>query len=104
MKYRLEYLPIANNDIRSAAMYIAETLQAPGAAANLVREVRRKANNLRDTPYMYHEYYGEPKADTTYRVMSVKNYFVFYTVNEESKTVEIHRFLYVRMDLGALLE
>jgi len=53
---------------------------------------------------MYHEYYGEPKADTTYRVMSVKNYFVFYTVNEESKTVEIHRFLYVRMDLGALLE
>ena len=104
MLYRLEFLPIANNDIRCAAMYIADELKAPAAAANLVREVRRKIQNLRETPYLYREYRGEPQNEILYRAMPVKNYLVFYTVNEGSKTVEIHRFLYARMDLEALLK
>ena len=104
MKYKLDYLQIANNDIRSCALYIAEVRQAPTAAANLVREVRKKANNLRDTPYIYPEYHGEPRNEITYRVMPVKNYLVFYTVNEDSKTIEVHRFLYAGMDIATLLE
>jgi len=103
MRYKLEYLPIAEKDIRSAAMYIAEELKAPMAAANLVREIRRKADNLCDMPYMYREYHSEPQNETIYRAMPVKNYIVFYTVHEEVKTIEVHRVLYARMDIGALL-
>ena len=36
--------------------------------------------------------------------MPVNNYLVYYVVNEDSKTVEIHRVLYVRMDVEALLK
>ena len=104
MMYQLEFLPIANNDIRSASMYIADELKAPVAAANLMREVRRKIVNLKETPYIYREYRGAPQNETIYRVMPVKNYFVFYTVNEARKTIEIHRFLYARMNLEELLE
>ena len=103
MRYNLEYLPIAERDIRGIAMYIAQELCAPVAAANLVREIRRKANNLRDMPYMYREYHGEPNNETIYRVMPVKNYIAFYTVCEERKTIEIHRVLYARIDFDALL-
>ena len=103
MRYSLDYLPLAEKDIRGIAIYIANELCAPVAAANLVREIRRKADSLRDMPYMYREYPGEPRNETVYRAMPVKNYIAFYTVCEESKTVEIHRVLYARMDLDALL-
>jgi plasmid stabilization system protein ParE len=102
MKYKLEYLPVAEKDIRGIAMYIANELKAPVAAANLVREIRKKANNLRDMPYMYREYRGEPQNETIYRAMPVKNYIAFYTVCEDSRTIEIHRVLYARMDIDAI--
>lgn len=103
MKYKLEYLPIAERDIRSAAMYIARQLNAPTAAANLLREIRKKAKNLCDMPYIYQEYRGEPRNETVYRAMLVKSYLVIYTVYEESKTITVHRVLYARMDLDTLL-
>ena len=104
MKYNLEFLPITQKDIRNAAMYIAVELKAPLAAANLVREIHKKSEKLRVTPYMYREYIGEPLNDIVYRAMQVKNYIVFYTVCEENKTVEIHRVLYARMDINVLLK
>jgi plasmid stabilization system protein ParE len=91
MRYSLEYLPIAKNDIRGIATYIAEELYAPSAALNLVREIRKKTDNLRDMPYMYREYHGNPRNETIYRAMPVKNYIVFYSVLEESKTISVHR-------------
>ena len=103
MKYSLEFLPIAENDIRTIAMYIARELSAPTAAVNLVKEIHRKASRLRDMPYMYREYRGEPPTETVYRVIPVKNYIVFYTVREESRTVEIHRVIYAKMDIDAIL-
>jgi len=104
MRYELEYLPVAEKDLRNAAMYIAIDLKSPIAAANLMRKIRKKADALRKTPYMYREYYGEPGNETAYRAMPVNNYLVYYVVNEDSKTVEIHRVLYVRMDVDALLK
>ena len=104
MRYDLEYLPIAKKDLRNAAMYIAHDLQAPMAAANLMRKIRKKADALRKTPYMYREYYGEPDSETAYRAMPVNNYLVFYVVNEDNTTVEVHRVLYVRMDIDTLLK
>jgi len=96
MRYNLEYLPIAKKDIRGIAMYIAHELDAPVAAAKLVQEIRRMANNLCETPYMYREYHhDEPRNEIVYRVMPVKNYILFYTVCEERKTVEVHRVLYI---------
>ena len=103
MRYKLEFLPIAEKDIRGIALYIAHELNAPVAAANLLREIRRKANSLCAMPYIYREYLGEPPNETIYRAMPVKNHIAFHTVCEESKTVEVHRVLYVRMDLDALM-
>jgi plasmid stabilization system protein ParE len=102
MKHELEYLPVAKSDMHGIAMYIANELKAPVAAANLMREIRKKANNLRDMPYMYREYRSEPQIETVYRAMPVKNHIAFYTVCESRKTVEIHRVLYARMDIDAI--
>ena len=103
MSYELVFLPIAHRDMRDAAMYIADELKSPTAAANLLQEVRRQADTLHDAPYIYREYHGDPQNETIYRVMPVKNHLMFYTVDEESKTVVVHRFLYGRMDLDAIL-
>jgi toxin ParE1/3/4 len=103
MRYSLEYLPIAKSDMRGIAMYIAVELNAPLAAANLMREIRKKANKLLKMPYIYREYCGEPQNETVYKPMPVKNYIVFYVVNEESKTVEVHRVIYASMDIDFLL-
>lgn len=103
MKYNLEFLPIAKNDVSAIVLYIARELSAPKAAVNLAQEIRKRINRLRDMPYMYREYRGEPHTDTVYRAIPVKNYIVFYTVCEERKTVEIHRVLYARMDISTVL-
>lgn len=85
-------------------MYIAQDLNAPQAAANLVQEIHKKVKTLRDMPYMYCEYHGLPSSKILYRAIPIKKYIIFYTVYEDRKIVEIHRVLYSRMDFNVLLK
>jgi plasmid stabilization system protein ParE len=80
MEYLIKYLPITEKDLLEIVSYIAEILEAPKAALNLIDEVEKKILELKVNPYSYHLYKPSKPIDIEYRLLRVKNYLVFYVV------------------------
>ena len=87
MTYRIKYLPLAVQDLNDIARYLSGFY--PKTASRVLKELREKITKLGDTPKMCEVYHPDP----AYCRMVVDQYLVFYRVNEEIKTVEVHRVL-----------
>ena len=98
MAYKIRYLPLAVQDLNDIARYLSGFY--PKTSSRVLKEVREKITKLGDTPKMCEVY----RQDPIYRRMVVDQYLVFYCVNEESKTVEIHRVLRGAWNLPQYLE
>lgn len=101
--YRLEYLPIAKQDMTEIAKYISHTLSNPAAAENLANEMIESADRLADFPYSNPVHITPKPLKHEYRKLTVRNYIVFYWVNEDEKTITIARVIYARRDYEKLL-
>jgi len=89
-KYRIEYLPIAEQDLTDIIEYI--TLDCPQSALKLLQEIDESISKLEDFPFM-----GINPRDTrlqrlNYRILVVNSYLVFYVVKDDY--VEIRRILH----------
>lgn len=102
--YKLEYLKLAKEDMESIIYYISYNLQNKTAALNLVDEFIKVANSILEFPYGNAEYTPIKPLKNEYRSAKVKNFIMFYTINEESKTITIVRVLYQKRDLRKLLD
>ncbi|QTQ11123.1 type II toxin-antitoxin system RelE/ParE family toxin [Treponema parvum] len=102
--YKIEYLPCALDDLKEIAGYIMDKLKNPIAAENLVKEIVEKIDLLSDFPYSAPCYMPIKPLTHEYRKLLVKNYFIFYKVNETEKTVTVARIIYARRNIGPLLE
>ena len=101
--YNLSYLPIARRDITDIVNYIAETLAAPRAALDLLEALHESISHLKNFPYSCRVYQPAKPLEQEYRVMTLKNYAVFYTINEPEKMVEIYRVIYAKRNLDEQL-
>jgi plasmid stabilization system protein ParE len=96
--FTLTFSSRINNDIVSSIGYIKNTLQAPMAAENHVKELKKVYEKLKENPY------GRPLVQDKYlasqgiRFIKVKNYILVYYIDEENKEVFLYRFMYVRRD------
>jgi len=104
MLYKIDYLPIAKRDITDISGYISDELSAPKAAMDLLDAFDKAIDGLRDFPYAYRVYQPVESLENEYRRIPVKNYVVFYTVDEQKRLVEIHRVLYAKMDLTKIFQ
>jgi len=95
------YLPSFQQDIESITDYITYTLEAPKAASNLLDELEKSIKDLKMFPLAHRLYRPIKPILTEYRVLTVKNYLVFYVVLE--KTIEIHRIIYKKRNLSQLI-
>jgi len=102
-KYRLEYLPAALRDMTEIVKYIGEELLNPSAAEKLIEDMIAAADKLRDFPYANAVHPVSKPLKYEYRKLIVKNYIMFYRVDENEKTVVITRVVYMRRDYGKLL-
>ena len=93
--YRLEYLPAALRDAAEIARYIAGELKAPAAAEKLAEELVEAAERIAAFPYANPAFVP---------IRPVKNYLIFYNVDEERKTVTVARVIYARRELCARLQ
>lgn len=100
--YKLKYLPLALNDLRHIADYIADTLKAPKAAMDLLDALDESISRLEQFPYSCKVYQPIKELENEYRLLPVKNYAVFYVVKE--LVVEIHRVVYAKMDLTKVIK
>jgi len=101
--YFLNITDIAEQDILSAIKYIADVLKAPIAANNLLDEIEKYEGILESTPYIYPFVPDEYLAEKRIKFVTVKNYILFYVIDEDKKTVNVIRFLHNRRDWKNIL-
>lgn len=92
--YKVVYLPIACRQLEDAVAYIAENLCAPDAADDLINAVDEAVRALSEMQYRHALYPLLFAMKREIRFVPVRNYNLFYVVNEEQKTVEIWRFIH----------
>ena len=102
--YQLEFLPIAKKDMDDIIFYISNNLKNNTAAAKLSKNFIKEANQIIEMPYGYPIYQTKKKLKNNYRRKKINNFIMFYTINEENKTITIIRVLYQKRDINYLLE
>ena len=102
--YSVHITDIAEEEILTTVKYIADVLKAPIAAHNLLDEIEKYENLLEDTPNIFSFVPDEYLRAKRIKYVMVKNYMMFYTINENEKTVDVIRFLYGRREWKRILE
>ena len=109
MTYKIEYLSSALRDLTQIADYIGVKLNNPEASDRLSESIVSTIDKLAEMPYRYPIYY--PLAafpvkplKLEYRKLVVKNYLVFYWLNEEKHLVTIARVIYGGRNIDNILE
>lgn len=101
--YKLEYLPIAQQDMIEIARYISQELHNPVSAEKLAEEMIDSAEKLKDFPYANALYIPIKPLKHEYRKLFVKNFIMFYWINERKKLITIVRVIYNRRDSSKML-
>lgn len=94
--HKIVYLPLAEADILEAVDYIADKLDAPQAAADLLAELDETVQRISMFPYAYELYRTARPIRDEVRKVTVKGYVLYYAVFQDK--VEIRRFLHGRRD------
>jgi len=96
--YKLEYLPSAVTDILEIDTYLYE--HSNTAADKFADSFERLTETLALHPLMYPVY----EDDAYFRHMPLLyKYRLFYHVDEEAKTIKIHRILYGMKDVKSIM-
>ena len=98
MTYNIQITRSAEQDLSSAADYIAHVLLNPSAAYALLDAADEKFSALVNHPTMYATVDDPILKRWELRFIPLNNYLAFYTVSEASHTVSIVRFLYGKRD------
>ena len=102
--YKLEFMPVARQDMVEIVQYISRELGNPTAADRLAEELISAAGGIQTFPYANPQYLPIRHLECEYRKLLVKNYLMFYWVDENKKLVTIARVLYAQSDYGRMLE
>lgn len=102
--YRLEYLPVARQDMIEIVRYISQELKNPDAAEHLAVQMIRAAEAVLKFPYSTPAYHPIRPLKHEYRKISVQNFLMLYWVEEEKKTVTIARVVYEKRNYDKMLD
>ena len=76
----------------------------PIAAERLTNEMIESANKLTEFPYINPVYHSIRSLKKEYRRLIVKNYIMFYYVDESRKLITVARVIYAHRNYNALLD
>ena len=96
--YKLIILPEAQEDIRNIILYIARELAAPQAVLNLQDESQKEINSLAKMPKRIKTVDDQPWKDAGIRKTRVKNYYIYFLVDDEEMAVKVNAVIYVGRD------
>lgn len=91
-KFIVEYLPIAKSDIEDIIDYISK--DNPSVGKKIIDEFDNSIGKLSSFPKMGTKPKDERLQRLGYRVLVLRNYLIFYMINEEEKIVEIRRIIH----------
>lgn len=84
--------------------YISHNLNNKTAASNLVTDFIKEIDNISEFPYGGFEYILIKSLKYSYRKSKIKNYLIFFIVNDEIKIITIARVLYKRRNIIDVLK
>jgi toxin ParE1/3/4 len=102
-KYRVDVSEPAENDLRDIVRYISAQLSAPMTALKMMNTIEEAITGLADMPKICPPVTDERLAMMGYRKLLVKNYIVFFSIDEKSKVVDVERIIYARRNWHHIL-
>jgi toxin ParE1/3/4 len=102
-KYRVDVSEPAENDLRDIVRYISMQLSAPMTALKMMDTIEEAITGLAAMPQKCPPVTDKRLAMMGYRKLQVKNYIVFFTIDEKSKVVDVERILYAKRDWHHIL-
>ena len=105
MCYSVKLTPNAIEQLQTTMEYISKDLRSPQTASAWADHLEKEISALASLPMRFPLIDAEPWKAKGIRRMPVKNFIVYYWVNEDDKTVWITAVVYARRDqLNALME
>ena len=103
--YKLRYLPSFYEDMEEKILYIAEELQNPKAANELLNAVENAILERLSSPEAFSRYRSSHERKYPYYRIYVRNFVVYYVVLKEEgeKIMEVRRLLYKRQHRESLV-
>lgn len=102
--YSVKITRQARDQLFSIRSYITNELAAPKAASNIIAILKREIKSLSQMPERIKLTDEEPWRSEGIRVMCVKNYYIYFWIDEEDRKVQITAVIYAARDQAAQLE
>lgn len=103
MEYEVRITLQAQAHLREIRDYIAQKLLAPEAAKNTVQRLGTVMASLSQMSNRVPLIEEEPWRSESVRVRAVRNFLIYFWVNEAEKTVQIIAVIYARRDQTSVL-
>lgn len=97
-EYEVKITPQASSQMLEIFNYISATLEAPIAAERLLDELQKSILSLDTMPKRVALVDEEPWRSYGVHKMPVKNFLIYFWVNDEQKEVHITAVIYGRQD------
>ena len=88
----------ARQELRAIKLYISNVAGARETACNLISEIETQIDDLEYFPKR-HKVWQE----SDFRFFTVRNYMVFYRIDEASEKIIVERIIYSRRNIETLL-
>ena len=103
-RYRIRITRQAREHLLEIRRYIEKELLSPIAAKNMITAIKAEIQSLSNMPGRVHLTPEEPWRSSGVRRSRVKNFYIYFWINEEGKTVQIISVIYVKRDQARQLE
>ncbi len=103
-RYKIKITPYAREQMKEIRDYIANQLLNPDAARNTIIAIRKEVNSLSTMPERLRTVDEEPWRSLGIRKISVKNYYVYYWIEEEAQIVHVTAVAYAMRDQTKVLK
>ncbi|MCZ9655707.1 type II toxin-antitoxin system RelE/ParE family toxin [Fannyhessea vaginae] len=103
-EYKIKVTRQAKEHLALIREYIATELKEPIIAKRILELLRSEIMSLQTMPYRVKCIDGQPWGELGFRKIRVKNYYIYFWVNEDRKEVQILVVIYVRRNQAKQLE
>ena len=103
-RYKIRITRQAREHLQDIRDYIETTFLEPGTAKKMVQLLRSQIQSLSEMPQRIKTIDEEPWGNYGFRKIRVKNYYVYFWINEEKEQVQIIAVIYVKRDQIRQLE
>ncbi len=98
VRYDIRHAEPAESDLTDILKYIAVELREPSTALRMLETIDKAIESLAVMPHRCPLVDDQYLAEMGYRKLHIKNYLAFFTIDEETNTVNVERILYARRD------